>query len=37
MKPAKQVLPYELVEKFGTRATKKNKGIEDHRRGRENV
>ena len=33
MKRAKQVFPCEFVEKFGTRATKKRKGIEDHRRG----
>ena len=37
MKPAKQVFPCEFVEKFGTRATKKRKGIERHRRGRGNV
>ena len=28
MKPAMQVFPCEFVEKFGTRATKKRKGIE---------
>ena len=37
MKRAMQVFPCEFVEKFGTRATKKRKGIEDHRRGRGNV
>ena len=37
MKRAKQVFPCEFVEKFGTRATKKRKRIEDHRRGRGNV